>query len=57
MDCIKTDVRPLVIGDYDEVIALWHSIEGIGLDEDTDSRENTAAYLDRNPGLSPTSAV
>jgi ribosomal protein S18 acetylase RimI-like enzyme len=37
--------------DYDEVLRLWESAEGVGL-TDSDSREGVQAYLNRNPGLS-----
>ena len=37
--------------DYDAVLALWQSSEGIGLNE-SDTREAIAAYLVRNPGFS-----
>jgi len=42
----------MTIGDFDEVTALWEKTDGVGLDEDTDTRENMAAYLVRNAGLS-----
>jgi ribosomal protein S18 acetylase RimI-like enzyme len=38
--------------DYDSVVALWRSIPGIGLHEDSDSRRAIVRYLKRNPGLS-----
>lgn len=44
-------LSPLTLADYDEVLALWRATEGVGLNE-SDSRENIAAYLARNPGLS-----
>jgi len=37
--------------DYDAVLTLWKHTEGVGLNE-SDSRENVASYLQRNPGLS-----
>jgi N-acetylglutamate synthase len=46
------DISPMTADDYGEVAALWRRTEGIGLDEDVDSRQGIAAYLDRNPGLS-----
>jgi N-acetylglutamate synthase len=49
---VSTEIREMTIADYDEVLALWQNIDGIGLDEDTDTRRDTAAYLERNPGLS-----
>ena len=39
------------ITDYDEVMRLWRSCEGISL-RDADSRDGIASYLERNPGLS-----
>jgi N-acetylglutamate synthase len=44
-------IREMVIEDYEAVMALWRSSDGIGL-SDADSHEGIAAYLDRNPGLS-----
>lgn len=38
-------------GDYDAALALWVKVDGIEICEG-DSREEIAAYLDRNPGLS-----
>jgi N-acetylglutamate synthase len=38
--------------DYDEVAALWQATEGVGLDNDTDTREGIASCLSRNPGIS-----
>ena len=50
---MDTEIRQMTIGDYESVVALWQSTEGIGLDfEDADSRESVEAYLERNPGLS-----
>jgi putative acetyltransferase len=37
--------------DFAEVLALWRSVEGVGLNE-SDTPEALAAYLARNPGLS-----
>jgi ribosomal protein S18 acetylase RimI-like enzyme len=39
------------IADYDEVIAFWRGQKGIGLNE-SDSREQIAQFLARNPGMS-----
>jgi ribosomal protein S18 acetylase RimI-like enzyme len=36
---------------YDDVMALMHRTPGVSIRE-TDSRDATARYLDRNPGLS-----
>ena len=43
--------RPINIDDYDAMMALWHSLPGIGLSE-ADSRASIGAYLARNPGMS-----
>ncbi len=44
-------IRTMQIGDYDSVATLMQETPGISL-RDADSRENTARYLERNPGLS-----
>ena len=44
-------LRDFTLADYDTVLALWRSCEGIGLNE-SDTREAIAAFLNRNPGLS-----
>jgi len=44
-------IREMAIEDYDEVLALWQTSEGVGL-SDADSEEGLARFLDRNPGLS-----
>lgn len=46
---IKTE--PFTIDLYDKVLSLWRRCDGIGLG-DSDSRENIARYLKRNPGIS-----
>jgi ribosomal protein S18 acetylase RimI-like enzyme len=48
---MNTEITPLSIGSYGEVLALWQQCEGVGL-SDADSREGIQAYLDRNPGMS-----
>lgn len=45
-------IRPMAIGDYDAVMALWRRTEGLGLDE-SDSREAIGAFLRRNRRMSP----
>jgi len=47
----QVEVRTLDIEDYDLVINLWKSTEGIGL-SDADSKDNIKGFLQRNPGLS-----
>ena len=44
-------IRELAPADYDQVIALWRSIEGIVLRE-VDERPAIERYLERNAGLS-----
>jgi N-acetylglutamate synthase len=44
-------IRALALADYDQVIALWKSTEGMGLGE-SDTRPAISAFLKRNPGLS-----
>ena len=41
----------MTICDYDDVLSLWQSSEGIGL-SDADSRDNLSRFLERNVGLS-----
>src|SRR5436309_921619 len=48
---MNVTLRQFSIADYDPVMALWKSSEGMGLGE-ADSRENIAAFLERNSGLS-----
>lgn len=43
--------RNMQISDYDDVMQLWRSCEGINL-RDADSPAGIASYLERNPGLS-----
>ncbi|WP_460044266.1 GNAT family N-acetyltransferase [Pseudomonas sp. S2_H01] len=45
------NIRVMTMDDYDAVIALMSNTPGISL-RDADSREATARYLQRNPGLS-----
>ncbi len=44
-------LRELVFADYDRVMTLWRSCEGIGLNE-SDTPEGIRSFLDRNRGLS-----
>lgn len=48
---MKLDIRAMAVSDYAEVLALWRSCEGIGLNE-SDDAPNVAAFLARNPGMS-----
>lgn len=45
------DIRVMDHDDYQMVLALWESCEGVGLSE-ADSEPNIRLFLDRNPGLS-----
>ena len=45
------EIRPMQASDYDEVMALWKSTEGITTDR-SDTRGAIEAYLSRNPGMS-----
>lgn len=42
-------IRPMTIGDYDEVRALWLRCHGMGLNDVDDSRAGIARLLARNP--------
>lgn len=44
-------IRPMTIQDYDEVLDLWRSSDGVGL-SGADMHDNIARYLKRNPGFS-----
>lgn len=44
-------IRAMTLDDYDTVIELMSATPGISL-RDADSRESTARYLARNPGMS-----
>ena len=44
-------IRTMSIADYDAVIELMQQTPGVSF-RDADSRESTARYLERNPGLS-----
>lgn len=45
------EIVEFAIADYEAVLALWKSCEGIGLN-DADSLEKTRQYLQRNAGMS-----
>lgn len=49
---MQFEIREMTTGDYDDAVALWNSVEGIGLDDDTDTRGKIGEYLVRNAGLS-----
>ena len=39
-------IREMTMQDFDAVLALWQSVEGVGL-SDADAREPIARYLER----------
>ncbi len=45
-------IRPMVIGDYDEVLALWQETPGMGLNGYDDSYDGIRRFLSHNPGTS-----
>ena len=46
-------IDEMVAGDYQPVLELWRSVEGVGLhEEESDSPEGIARYLAHNPGMS-----
>ncbi|MCX7015269.1 MAG: GNAT family N-acetyltransferase [Candidatus Sumerlaeota bacterium] len=49
---MNASIKSFSIEHYDRVAELWRRSEGIGLDDDVDSREGILRYLDRNPGMS-----
>ena len=44
-------IREMTIEDYDQVLTLWQTSEGVGL-SDADAEESIARYVQRNSGLS-----
>ncbi|MFA6545149.1 MAG: GNAT family N-acetyltransferase [Limisphaerales bacterium] len=44
-------IAPMTPADFPDVLALWATTEGVGLNE-SDTPENLSAYLRRNPGFS-----
>jgi ribosomal protein S18 acetylase RimI-like enzyme len=46
------EIIELTIKNCEEVLSLWQSSEGVGLDKDADTKERIGIYLQRNPGLS-----
>jgi len=47
---MKFVIREMKINDYQKMLELWKSCEGIEIDDD-DERINIKIYLARNPGL------
>ncbi len=48
---MKPVIQPMTAADYDQTLALWQEVEGVGLSS-ADSREQIERYLKRNPGQS-----
>ena len=46
---VPAAVCPMKIGDYDEIVALWRSVPGMGMNNLDDSREGIGRFLSRNP--------
>ncbi len=46
------EIKELTIQNCEEVLSLWESSKGVGLDKDVDTKERIRIYLQRNPGLS-----
>jgi hypothetical protein len=44
---MRCTIKPMTLADYDEVLHLWQSAEGVGLNE-SDTRRAIARYLKRN---------
>jgi putative acetyltransferase len=44
-------IRGMTIADYEDVVALWQTTDGVQLSA-ADTREAIAAYLERNQGMS-----
>jgi N-acetylglutamate synthase len=49
-------IRAMTIADFDAVLRLWQDTAGVGLNE-SDDRQNLAAFLARNPGMSRVAAA
>ncbi|MGD8267157.1 MAG: GNAT family N-acetyltransferase [Desulfobacterales bacterium] len=47
----RIEIRSFELSDHAAAVDLWQATEGIGLSI-SDSRDHTAAYLERNPGMS-----
>ncbi len=48
---MQIDIRAMQLEDYEDVLALWQGMPGIGLSS-ADSKAALAQFLSRNPGLS-----
>ena len=48
----QLNIRPMTIGDYEEIRALWMTIRGFGIRALDDSREDIERFILRNPTTS-----
>ena len=48
----EVTIRAMTLEDYDEVYALWQTIQGFGIRSLDDSEEDIDRFLLRNPGIS-----
>ena len=48
----QLNIRPMTIGDYEEVRALWMTIRGFGIRALDESREDIERFILRNPTTS-----
>jgi putative acetyltransferase len=48
---MRGTIKPMTLADYDEVLSLWQSSEGVGLSE-SDTRTEIGNFLKRNRGMS-----
>lgn len=46
------NIRPMKLTDYDNVYALWNTIQGFAIRSVDDSREGIERFLERNPSTS-----
>ena len=42
-------IKAMIIEDYDAIINLWKSTEGVGINERDDSKKSIKLFLDKNP--------
>jgi putative acetyltransferase len=48
---MRSTIKAMTLADYDDVLRLWQSSEGVGLSE-SDSRAEIGRFLKRNRGMS-----
>ena len=52
IDAATIEIRPMTMGDYPQVFALWEKINGFALRSVDDSAAGIARFLERNPSTS-----